>query len=144
FNLVTSALSLHWTNDLPGALLQIRRALRPDGLFVGALLGGETLKELRQAFLEAESAIEGGVSPRISPFTDVRLAGSLLQRAGFALPVADADSLTVTYRDVFALMHELQGMGEANVHVGRRRGFTRRRTVLAAAEAYHAAHALPD
>lgn len=144
FDLVTSALSLHWVNDLPGALLQIRAALRPDGLFLGALLGGETLRELRQAFLEAEAAIEGGVSPRVSPFADVRQAGALLQRAGFALPVADADMVTVTYSDAFALMRDLKGMGEANVHLGRRRGFTNRRTIVAAAEAYHATHALPD
>ncbi|MDA5192357.1 methyltransferase domain-containing protein [Govanella unica] len=144
FDLVTSAMSLHWVNDLPGALVQIRQTLRPDGLFIGTLFGSETLKELRQAFLEAETAIEGGVSPRVSPFTDVRLAGALLQRAGFALPVADADLVTVTYSDVFALMRDLKGMGESNVHVDRRRGFTNRRTIVAAAEAYHATHALPD
>lgn len=144
FDLVTSALSLHWVNDLPGALIQLRQSLRPDGLFIGTLFGTETLRELRQAFLEAEAAIEGGVSPRVSPFTDVRLAGSLLQRAGFALPVTDADLVTVTYSDAFALMRDLKGMGESNVHVGRRRGMTNRRTLVAAAEAYHAAHALPN
>lgn len=138
FNLVTSALSLHWVNDLPGALIQIRQSLRPDGLFLAALLGGDTLTELRQAFLEAEAAVEGGVSPRVSPFIDVRLAGDLLQRTGFALPVVDSDTITVTYADAFALMREVKGMGEANAQSERRRSFTRRRTVLAAAEAYHA------
>ncbi len=144
FDLITSALSLHWVNDLPGALFQIRNCLKPDGLFMAAILGGETLKELRDAFLEAEVAIEGGVSPRVSPFTDVRLAGGLLQRAGFALPVVDVDTITVTYTDAFALMRDLQGMGETNVHLERRRGFTRRRTLVAMAEAYHARHAFPD
>jgi SAM-dependent methyltransferase len=136
FDLVLSCLSLHWANDLPGALLQARRALKPDGLFLGAILGGETLKELRQVLLDAELAEEGGVSPRVSPFADVRDAGGLLQRAGFALPVIDSDTITVTYSDALALMRDLRGMGETNVLHERRRGFTRRRTLFAAAARY--------
>lgn len=144
FDIVTSVLSLHWVNDLPGTLLQVRNTLKPDGLFLGALFGAETLRELRQAFLEAESLIEGGVSPRVSPFTDIRLAGALMQRAGFALPVVDSDTITVTYSDALSLMRDLKGMGEANAHLERRPGFTRRRTLMTVAEAYHARHALPD
>lgn len=135
-DLIISNLALHWVNDLPGALLQIRQTLRPDGLFLGALLGGETLKELRQAFLEAEARVEGGASPRVSPFADVRTLGGLMQRAGFALPLVDADTLTVSYADAFALMRELRGMGETNAHVGRRKTFTRRQTLIAMAEIY--------
>jgi len=133
---VFSCLSLHWVNDLPGALVQIRRALKPDGLFLAALLGGDTLTELRQAWLEAESEIEGGVSPRVSPFADLRDAAGLLQRTGFALPVADADRLTVTYPDALALMRELKAMGEANALIERRRTPTRRDTLAAAAAIY--------
>lgn len=135
-DLITSALSLHWVNDLPGSLVQIRHALRPDGLFLAALFGGETLTELRQAFTQAELALEGGVSPRISPFLDIRDAGSLLQRAGFALPVADTDTITVDYADAFALMHDLRGMGETNAMRARRKEFSRKETLLATAEAY--------
>ena len=96
-DLVVSALALQFVNDLPGVLVQIRRALKPDGLFLAALLGGETLTELREAFAAAESEIEGGVSPRVAPFADLRELGALLQRAGFALPVTDIDRLTVRY-----------------------------------------------
>lgn len=141
FDLVLSNLTLHWANDLPGALYQIRQALRPDGLLLAALWGSETLRELRQALLEAEAAVEGGASPRVGPFVDVRAAGGLLQRAGFALPVVDADLITVTYDNAFALMRDLRGMGEANLHAERRRGWSRRRTLMAAAEVYHARHA---
>ncbi len=144
FDLVLSLLGFHWVNDLPGALVQLRRALRPDGLMLAAMLGGDTLHELRAAFLEAESAVEGGVSPRVSPFVDVRTAGGLLQRAGFALPMVDVDSLTVTYENAFALMRDLSGMGEANALAERRTGFTRRTTILAMAEAYAARHSGPD
>lgn len=143
-DLITSALSLHWVNDLPGSLVQIRHALRPDGLFLAALFGGETLKELRQAFTQAELAVEGGVSPRISPFLDIRDAGSLLQRAGFALPVADTDTVTVDYADAFALMHDLRGMGETNAMHERRQGFSRKETLFAAAEAYRDMFATED
>ena len=136
FDLIVSVLSLHWVNDLPGALLQIRQALKPDGLFLGALLGGETLHELRRALLRAESEIEGGASPRCSPVVDLRDAGALLQRAGFALPVADLDRITVTYDEPLKLMRDLRGMGEANATRDRRRGFTRRETLLRAAANY--------
>ncbi len=136
FDLVASVLSLHWVNDLPGALVQIRRALKPDGLFLAAMLGADTLHELRQAFATAEIAEEGGASPRLSPFADIRDAGALLQRAGFALPVVDADGITVTYPDAFALMRDLRGMGETNALHERRKGFTRRATLMATAAAY--------
>lgn len=141
---VFSCLSLHWVNDLPGALIQIRRALKPDGLFLAALFGGETLVELRQAWLEAESIVEGGAGPRVSPFADLRDAAGLLQRAGFALPVADADRLTVTYPNALALMRELKAMGEANAQVERRRSPTRRDTLAAAAALYQQRFAEPD
>jgi SAM-dependent methyltransferase len=133
FDLVISNLSLHWVNDLPGCLIQIRQCLKPDGLFLAAMLGGDTLAELRQALMEAELAMTGGVSPRVSPFADLRDAGSLLQRAGFALPVVDADRLTVTYADVLALMRDLRGMGEANAIQARARRFAPR-TLFAGAD----------
>lgn len=136
FDLVMSLLSLHWVNDLPGALIQIRDVLRADGLFLAAMLGGETLWQLRQALAQAELDEEGGVSPRASPFVDVRDAGMLLQRAGFALPVVDIDRITVTYADALTLMRELRGMGETNVVGERRKHFTRRSTLFAAASAY--------
>ncbi len=136
FDLIASALSLHWVNDLPGALLQIRQALRPDGLFLAALPGGNSLSELRQCLLQAEAEIEGGASPRVSPFVDLRDAAGLLQRAGFALPVADIDRLSVTYTDALALMRELRGMGETNLVYERRRTPLRRRTLLRAAALY--------
>ncbi len=136
FDLIVSCLSLHWTNDLPGALLQARRALKPDGLFLAAILGGETLGELRRALIEAEMAESGGAGPRVSPFADVRDAGALLQRAGFALPVVDADTITVSYENALDLMRDLRGMGEANAIVERRKDFTRRSTLLRAAAIY--------
>jgi SAM-dependent methyltransferase len=114
FDLVISNLSLHWVNDLPGCLLQVRQCLKPDGLFLAAMLGGDTLHELRQALIESELAAAGGASPRVSPFADLRDAGGLLQRAGFALPVIDGDRLTVSYPDILKLMHDLRGMGEGN------------------------------
>ena len=141
FDSVLSNLSLHWVNDLPGALIQIRKVLKPDGLFIGAMLGGETLSELRQALMEAELANEGGASPRVSPFADVRDAGDLLLRAGFALPVADSDRITVTYPDALSLMRELRAMGEANAVRSRRHGFSRRATLIQAASLYQAKHA---
>ncbi len=109
------AWSLHWTNDLPGALLQIRRALRPDGLFIGAFLGGATLTELRQSLLAAEAEIAGGAGPRVSPFADAVDAAGLLQRAGFALPVSDVDRVTVRYEHPLRLLADLRAMGETNV-----------------------------
>jgi SAM-dependent methyltransferase len=135
-DLVISCLGLHSANDLPGALMQICRALRPDGLFLAAILGGNTLTELRQAITEAEVEVEGGLGPRIAPFTDVRDAGALLQRGGFALPVVDRDTITVTYEHAFALMYDLRRMGEANALTGRRRTFSRRQTFLRTAENY--------
>ncbi|WP_316979768.1 methyltransferase domain-containing protein [Shumkonia mesophila] len=144
FDLVLSNLSLHWVNDLPGALVQIRRALRPDGLFLGALFGGATCRELRQALAEAEIAQEGGLSPRVSPLAEVRDAGNLLQRAGFALPVADSDTLTVSYADPLKLMADLRGMGEANAALARRRTPTRRATLAAAAKRYQSLFAAAD
>jgi SAM-dependent methyltransferase len=144
FDLIVSGLSLHWVNDLPGALVQIRRALRPDGLFVAALLGGDTLVELRHALVEAESEVEGGASPRVSPFLDVREGGALLQRSGFALPVVDSDTITVTWPDALALMRDLRGMGEANAVAERKKGLTRRETLFAAASRYQERHADPE
>lgn len=144
FDLVVSALALHRVNDLPGALVQVFRSLKAGGLFLAALFGGETLIELRRAWLEAETQLEGGVSPRVAPFVDVRDAGALLQRAGFARPVADLDTLTITYADPFALMRDLRGMGETNTLVERRRTPLRRATLLRMVEAYRDSFALPD
>ena len=144
FDLIASTLSLHWVNDLPGALVQIRRALKPDGLFLAAILGGDTLIELRRAFLDAETETTGGTSPRTSPVADVADAGALLQRAGFALPVVDTDTLTVTYEDMFALMRDLRGMGETNAVAARSRAFLRRDTLFAAAARYHELYADDD
>ena len=136
FDLAVSNLSLHWVNDLPGALIQLRRALKPDGLLLATMFGGDTLTELRQALIQAELTEEGGASPRVSPYADVRDSGSLLQRAGFAMPVVDRDRIQVTYEHVFSLMADLRLMGETNALRERRRGFTRRATMLTAAEEY--------
>ncbi len=141
FDLVMSALSLHWVNDLPGALTQVRLALKPDGLLLAAMLGGQTLKELRSALMEAEIADEGGLSPRVAPFAEVRDVGSLLQRAGFALPVVDMETITVSYGDPLRLLHDLRGMGESNAVIARRKSFSRRHTLLTAARRYHDAFA---
>jgi len=135
FDLVTSCLALHWCADLPGALIQIRRALKPDGLLLAALFGGGTLVELRTALFEAELAEEGGVSPRVSPTVDPADAPSLLQRAGFAMPVADSETITVTYPDILALMRDLRGMGETNALAARRR-FLPRATLARAGAIY--------
>ena len=136
FDLVVSGLALHFVNDLPGTLLQVRRLLKPDGLLLAAMLGGTTLTELRIALLAAEEEIEGGASPRVAPFTDVRDLGALLQRAGFALPVADAETVTVTYAHPLALMRELRAMGAANALLHRRRSPLRRTTLARALEIY--------
>ena len=135
-DLVVSGLGLQFVNDLPGALTQIRRALKPDGLFLAALLGGETLTELRQACAAAESEIEGGVSPRVAPFADLRQLGALLQRAGFALPVTDVERVTVRYDSAFDLMRDLRRMGATNPLVARRRAPLRRQTLLQMADIY--------
>lgn len=144
FDLVLSAMDLHWVNDLPGTLIQIVRILKPDGLFLGAMLGGATLWQLRQALAAAESEVDGGLSPRVSPFADLRDAAGLLQRAGFALPVADGDTIDVEYENALALMRDLSAMGESNLVVGRRRSITRRATLLRAAELYGERFALPS
>jgi NADH dehydrogenase [ubiquinone] 1 alpha subcomplex assembly factor 5 len=135
-NLVVSGLALHLVNDLPGVLIQVRHALKPDGLLLAALLGGATLNELRTSLLQAEEEMEGGASPRVVPFADVRDLGALLQRAQFALPVADAETVTVTYEHPLALMRELKAMGASNALLGRRKQFLRRSTLLRATEIY--------
>jgi len=135
-DLVTSALALQFVNDLPGTLVQIRRALKPDGLLLAALVGGDSLSELRQAFAAAESESEGGVSPRVAPFADLRDLGALMQRAGFALPVVDADRLTVRYENVFALMRDLRRMGATNILSERRRTPLKRATLMRMGEIY--------
>ncbi len=133
FDLAVSALALQDVNDLPGALAQIRRALQPDGLFLGCLIGGPTLRELRAALAAAETEISGGVSPRVAPFADLRDMGGLLQRAGFALPVADVETLNVRYPHLFALLADLRAMGATNALVERLRRPTRRSVFLRAA-----------
>jgi SAM-dependent methyltransferase len=135
-DLAVSALALQFVNDLPGVLAQIRRALRPDGLLLAAMIGGDTLTELRQSFAAAEAELEGGVSPRVAPFADLRDVGALLQRAGFALPVTDVDRVVVRYASAFALMADLRRMGATNVLVERRRTPTRRATLLRMAQIY--------
>jgi SAM-dependent methyltransferase len=143
-DLVVSGLSLQAVNDLPGVLAQVRRALKPDGLFLAALLGGETLTELRQSFALAESELDGGVSPRVAPFPDLRDLGGLLQRAGFALPVTDVDRITVRYATPLGLLHDLRHMGAANPLVERRRVPLRRATLMRAMEVYAARFADAD
>jgi len=135
-DLVVSALALQFVNDLPGVLAQIRRALRPDGLLLAAMIGGDTLTELRESFAAAEAELEGGASPRVAPFADLRDVGALLQRAGLALPVTDVDRIVVRYDSAFALMADLRRMGATNVLVERRRTPTRRATMLRMAQIY--------
>jgi SAM-dependent methyltransferase len=144
FDLAISLLALQSVNDLPGSLIQIRRALKPDGLFIGALLGGSTLAELRQAMTQAEAELEGGVSPRVAPFADLRDIGGLLQRAGFALPVTDTDIVRVRYGNALALMRDLRHMGLTNALNARRRTPMKRATLLRAAEIYAERFADPD
>ena len=136
FDLVLSPMLLHWANDLPGTLVQLRHCLAPDGLLMLAMPGGETLGELRQVLTEAELECEGGAGLRVSPFAEVRDAGALLQRAGFALPVVDVDRITVTYADALGLMRELGRMGEANALLQRRPGPLRRDTLARACQLY--------
>lgn len=143
-DLVVSALALQFANDLPGVLAQIRRALKPDGLLLAALAGGDTLTELRQAFAAAEAECEGGVSPRVAPAADLRDLGALLQRAGFALPVTDVDRVVVRYDHAFALMHELRRMGATNLLIERRRTPLRRATLTRMAEVYAERFSDPD
>jgi SAM-dependent methyltransferase len=143
-DLVVSALAFQFVNDLPGVLAQIRRALKPDGLLLAAMVGGDTLTELRQSFAAAEAELEGGVSPRVAPSADLRDIGALLQRAGFALPVTDVDRVVVRYDSAFALMHDLRSMGSTNILVERRRMPTRRATMLRMAQVYAERFADPD
>jgi SAM-dependent methyltransferase len=135
-DLVVSALAFQFVNDLPGVLAQIGRALRPDGLLLAAMIGGDTLTELRQSFAAAEAELEGGVSPRVAPFADLRDIGALLQRAGLALPVTDVDRIVVRYDSAFALMQDLRRMGATNILIERRRTPTRRATMLRMAQIY--------
>jgi SAM-dependent methyltransferase len=143
-DLVVSGLALQFVNDLPGVLAQIRRALKPDGLLLAAMIGGDTLTELRQSFAAAEAECEGGVSPRVAPFADLRDIGALLQRAGFALPVTDVDRVVVRYDSALALMADLRRMGATNILVERRRAPTRRATLLRMAQIYGERFADPD
>ena len=143
-DLAISALALQFVNDLPGVLAQIRRALKPDGLLLAAMIGGDTLTELRQSFATAEAECEGGVSPRVAPFADLRDVGSLLQRAGLALPVTDVDRVVVRYDSAFALMQDLRRMGATNILRERRRTPTRRATMLRMAQIYGERFADPD
>jgi SAM-dependent methyltransferase len=136
FDLVLSCLSLHWVNDLPGALAQIAQTLKPDGLFLAALAGGMTLVELREALLRAELELEGGAALRVSPFVELRDAGGLLQRAGLALPIADVETIRVTYDHPLKLIAELRRMGEANAPIAAHRRPLRRRTLLRACAIY--------
>jgi SAM-dependent methyltransferase len=135
-DLAVSALAFQFVNDLPGVLAQIRRALRPDGFLLAAMIGGDTLTELRQSFAAAEAELEGGVSPHVVPFADLRDVGGLLQRAKFALPVTDVDRIVVRYASAFALMADLRRMGATNVLVERRRTPSRRATLLRMAQIY--------
>ena len=143
-DLIVSLLALHWTNDLVGALIQIRRALKPDGLFIGAMLGGATLTELRQCLVEAEAELSGGAGPRVSPFADALDAAGLLQRAGFALPVADNDRVVVRYAHPLDLLADLRAMGETNVLVERPRRPLGRRVLGRVIELYRQRFSDPD
>ncbi|MCX7311696.1 MAG: methyltransferase domain-containing protein [Alphaproteobacteria bacterium] len=143
-DLVVSALALQFVNDLPGTLIQIRRALRPDGLLLAAMIGGDSLTELREAFAQAEAEVDGCVSPRVAPFADLRDIGALLQRAGFALPVTDVDRVTVRYASPLALMHDLRSMGAANALTERRRAPLRRATLRRLIEIYAERFSDPD
>ena len=143
-DLVIHALALHWANDPVGQMIQCQRALRPDGLFIAALLGGQTLHELRACLAEAESAVSGGLSPRVLPMAEIRDLGALLQRAGFALPVADSFTRKVRYRDMYHLMQDLRAMGEGNALAGRLRRPTTRALFAQAANRYAAIYAAAE
>jgi SAM-dependent methyltransferase len=144
FDLIVSALSLHWVNDLPGALIQIRRALKPDGLLIATVFGGRTLTELRQALLAAEEEIRGGAANRVSPMLDVIDAAGLLQRAGFAMPVADNDARTVRYPDPLKLLSDLRGMGETAAFANRTAPPLTRGVLMRAMETYARRFSDPD
>lgn len=136
FDLIISALNLHTTNDLPGVLSQLNHSLKPDGFFISALLGGETLHELRDVFYKAEIEINNGVSPRVAPFADIKQMGDLMQRAGFNLPVIDSEIVTVTYDNLFKLMHDLRFMGEGNALFKKSKSFNNRALLMRAAQIY--------
>lgn len=143
-DLVIHAMALHWANDPVGQLIQCRRALKPDGFFLGVSLGGQTLHELRASFGQAEAEVSGGMSPRVAPMGEIRDLGALLQRAGFALPVADAVKLGVTYESPLHLMRELRAMGETNALAIRTRRFTKRSVLLRAMQLYQEHFATED
>jgi SAM-dependent methyltransferase len=144
YNLAVSMLSMQWLNDLPGVLAQSKRLLKPDGLLLAAMIGGDTLTELRDALASAESELEGGIAPRVSPFVEVRTLGGLLQRAGLALPVTDIDGFTVRYANMLELMHDLRRMGATNALTERSRRPLRRATLFRAAEIYRERYADED
>lgn len=141
FDLVVSSLLMHWLNDPVGHLVQLRHALKPDGLAIAALFGGQTLNELRTALAEAEAEVEGGLSPRIAPMGELRDLGGLIQRAGLTMPVADSERMVASYESPLHLMRDLRAMGETSILTGRRKGFMRRETLMRACEIYH--HAFP-
>lgn len=143
-DLILSNLSLHTVNDLPGALLQMKQALKPDGLLVAAMLGGETLHELRDVMMRAEIETRGGASPRVAPFADMPQMGGLLQRAGFALPVVDSEIMTITYDSAFALIDDLRMMGEGSAIAARDRSTPDRDLFMRAAKLYQEKHSDPD
>lgn len=144
YDLVVHAMALHWANDPLGQMIQCRRALRPDGLFLACLLGGKTLNELRTALAEAETNVRGGISPRVLPMADIRDLGALLVRAGFNLPVADSHIIHATYDRVKDLMYDLRAMGETNAQSARSRQFTSRQVMNEAQQIYHSRFALSD
>lgn len=144
FDLILSALSLHWVNDIPGLLTQIYKALKPDGLFLASLFGEETLKELKECLHMAELELQGGITPRVSPMISLQDAGALLQRAGFALPVADQDRLQITYPHPLALLHDLRKMGETNALYKRSHNPTSRSLLARAFDLYQEKYSLPD
>jgi NADH dehydrogenase [ubiquinone] 1 alpha subcomplex assembly factor 5 len=144
FDLIVSVLALHHVDDLPGVLAQLRRVLAPDGLMLLALLGGESLMELRTALLQAELDLKGGAAMRVAPFVDIRDAAALLQRAELALPVADVDRISVTYADPLAMLHDLQSMGEGGALLERPKGMFRRDLLLRTAEIYRERFARAD
>ncbi len=143
-DLVTSNLTLHSVNDLPGALLQIRQALKEDGLFIASLFGGETLYELRDVMTQAEISLYGGISPRISPFADKPQMGDLLFRAGYSLPVIDSEIITVTYDNIFKLLHDIKGMGESNTILDRSKAPTSKEFFMKTAQLYQDKYAQND
>lgn len=141
---VIANLSLHWVNDLPGALAQIRQCLKPDGLFLAALMGGESLRELRESLMSAEMDVRGGASPRVSPLIDMQDMSALMQRAGFALPVVDRDTISVDYASPFRLMHDLRGMGAANATAARDKSPVTRAMMMETARIYAENHPAED